>query len=275
MGGIYTAHVSEDDVNGLTPPGGLRPAQLGIVLVGRVILGHISATLVDLAQRDYLRIEAVPGGEHWLLTDLRDKVSGRDALLPFEVTLLDGLFALRSRVLVPGDGRDLVPVINKVRTLLRRDAVRRGWLRRLRPEHRTPSGEQLLRQIHDFRGRLRAQIATANPEVSRALVPYAMIFGIPMPSEVGTDATLRLETVGQRGFGTVWQQAFVNSSDHRHPSGENHSGDFAHRWSAPHDHDHDHGSYGHGQGHGGYGGDYGHGGFGGHGGGFGGGHGGH
>src|SRR5690242_8761967 len=34
-----------------TPPEGLRPAQLGIVLLGRVIVGHASATLVDLAQR--------------------------------------------------------------------------------------------------------------------------------------------------------------------------------------------------------------------------------
>ena len=59
--------MSEDGVNGLTPPDGLRPAQLGIVLVGRVIFGHISATLVDLAQRDYLRIDGVPGGEQWLL----------------------------------------------------------------------------------------------------------------------------------------------------------------------------------------------------------------
>jgi hypothetical protein len=57
----------------LTPPGNLRPAQLGIVLVGRVILGHVTATLVDLAQRGFLRIEEVDGqaDPSWLLTDLR------------------------------------------------------------------------------------------------------------------------------------------------------------------------------------------------------------
>ena len=38
----------------VTPPEDLRPAQLGIVLRGRVILGHVTATLVDLAQRGFL-----------------------------------------------------------------------------------------------------------------------------------------------------------------------------------------------------------------------------
>jgi hypothetical protein len=40
----------------LMPPEGLRPAQLGIVLLGRVIVGHASATLVDLAQRGLIGI---------------------------------------------------------------------------------------------------------------------------------------------------------------------------------------------------------------------------
>jgi len=57
----------------LTAPNGLRPAQLGIVFVGRVILGHIGATVADLAQRGYLRLEEVPGADQadWVLTDLR------------------------------------------------------------------------------------------------------------------------------------------------------------------------------------------------------------
>ena len=42
---------------GPRPPEGLRPAQLGIILVGRVILGHVSATLVDLAQRGVLSLD--------------------------------------------------------------------------------------------------------------------------------------------------------------------------------------------------------------------------
>ena len=49
-----------EPADSVTPPGGLRPAQLGIVAVGRVVLGHLSATLADLAQRGFLRIAEVP-----------------------------------------------------------------------------------------------------------------------------------------------------------------------------------------------------------------------
>jgi len=50
------------------PPGELRPAQLGIVALGRVVFGHLSATLADLAGRGLLRIEEIPGGDDpdWL-----------------------------------------------------------------------------------------------------------------------------------------------------------------------------------------------------------------
>jgi hypothetical protein len=37
----------------LAPPQDLRPAQLGIILVGRVIVGHIGATLTDLCQHGF------------------------------------------------------------------------------------------------------------------------------------------------------------------------------------------------------------------------------
>ena len=93
--------MQEGRAQSLTPPEDLRPAQLGIVLLGRVILGHISATLVDLAQRGFLRIEAIPGDgdPDWLLTSLRDQAAGRSVLLRFEATLLDGLFARIRRIL--------------------------------------------------------------------------------------------------------------------------------------------------------------------------------
>lgn len=65
----------------LPPPADLRPAQLGVVLLGRVILGQIAATLVDLAQRGFIRIDQIPGDDDhdWLLTDLRGPAAtGRD-----------------------------------------------------------------------------------------------------------------------------------------------------------------------------------------------------
>lgn len=44
------------------PPDGMRPGHLGIIAVGRIILGDIAATAVDLALRGVLRIESADGG---------------------------------------------------------------------------------------------------------------------------------------------------------------------------------------------------------------------
>src|SRR5437763_7945887 len=109
----------------LAPPADLRPAQLGIILVGRVIAGHIGATLIDLSRRGFLRIEEVADDDspQWLLTDLRDQGPDPDEpLLPFEMILLGRLFGPQAQVPLPGIGGQLIPALNRVRTELRRDA---------------------------------------------------------------------------------------------------------------------------------------------------------
>ena len=91
------------DGHPLGPPEDLRPAQLGVVLVGRVVLGHISATIADLAARGYLRMDE--SGADWVLTDLRQSAaSGRGDLLSYEGELLEGLFDGRSEVGLSGLG---------------------------------------------------------------------------------------------------------------------------------------------------------------------------
>ena len=134
----------------LVPPEDLRPAQLGIILAGRVIVGHLGATLIDLCQRGFLRIDEIPGGDdaQWLLTDQRGQAPAPAVpLLPFETVMLDGLFGSQAQVCLPEAGAGLLPVLDRVRAELRRDAVRHGWLRRWRQDRRTEHGEQLLRQI--------------------------------------------------------------------------------------------------------------------------------
>lgn len=261
----------------VTPPEGLRPAQLGIVAVGRVVLGHLSATLADLAQRGFLRIAEVPRSDDpdWLLTDLRDTRPGQDGLLRFEATLLDGLLS-RQQVRLSALGQDLIPVLGKVRVQLRRDAVRAGRLRRFRREQRTTRGERLLEEIHDFRRGLRALAASGSSGVLAELAPYAMIFGLPVPAPVslGTDSAgrrqRRLPDVPWPSFARDWQQTCERQFERSRGTGHRlASRDFAHQWSAPHNHSH--GSDGHG--HGGY--DSGDGAYGGHGGDFSGGHAGH
>lgn len=258
-----------------TPPGGLRPAQLGIVLVGRVILGHISATLVDLAERGFLRVDELPGAREpgWLLTDLRDQAAGGRALQRFEATLLDGLFAQQSAVRLPEISQALIPTLNRVWAQLRHDAVRHGRLRRWHRTQRTARGEQLLKQIRVFRKDVRVLASAGDPDALAGLVPYAMIFGLRAPSGDGLGfpaadrAQRRDAEVGwsrSDRFAQMWLAAcggFSHQLDRgqRHRSGTGHSSGFAQEPSHGH---------GHGSGHDGYGG-YGHGGD------FGGGHGGH
>jgi hypothetical protein len=269
----------------LTPPADLRPAQVGIVLVGRVVLGHIGATFVDLAQRGFLLIDEVPDAdEDWLLTDVRGPAATRTGLLPFEATLLDGLFAQHSAVRLRQISQDLVPVLDRARKQLHRDAVRSGRLRRWRRGRRTQQGKRLLKQIMGFRRDLRALAAGGDSAAMAGLAAYAITFGIPVPAAArlraaDTKVAGRCETSlpwsQADGFVVRWLGVCGGFSDGRRAR-DGKSEDFVRGWSAPREHSHgSHGSHGHGAAHGGYGGGY-HDSGGGHGGGMGGGgHGGH
>ena len=253
----------------LAPPEDLRPAQLGIILVGRVIVGHLGATLIDLCQRGFLRIDEIPGGDdtQWQLTDHRSQVPGSAVpLLPFETVMLDGLLGSRAQVRLPEAGTGLLPVIDRVRAELHRDAVRHGWLRRWRQDRRTEHGEQLLRQIQGFRRVLRGRVLSG-AGVPAALAPYMMIFGLA--AAPGADAGIGAAASQHPGeipwarldvFAGAWN-AQVNESCGGNADGR--PGDFAHQWHVPASHDHV--NPGHHSGYHGYGGG-GHGGFdGGHG----------
>ena len=77
------------------PPGGLRPGQLGVVMLGRVIMGDMAVTLVDLAIRELVRVEQAPDGGDggWQLTPLLAGAprQQRESLLEYEHKLLEGL----------------------------------------------------------------------------------------------------------------------------------------------------------------------------------------
>jgi hypothetical protein len=282
--------MQEERAPSLKPPEGLRPAQLGIVLLGRVILGHISATLADLAERGFLRLDEIPGddGPDWLLTDLRDQASAGNALLRFEATLLRGLFGRQSPIRLSEITQELVPTLDQVRAQLVRDAVRNGRLRRWHRTKRTSRGEDLLKRIQAFRRDLRTVAASGNVEAMAPLAPYAMIFGfsVSSPASLGSPSAGPSRHRGEEmpevpwarldRFATYWQTlwaGFPADSYHgrSHPSGTERPSDFAHQWSAPREHahggnTHDYGHGGHGGGYGNFGGGHGgHSGFGGHG----------
>jgi uncharacterized membrane protein YgcG len=85
------------------PPEGLSPAEVGAVLDESVDLVDVSATLLDLAVRGYLRIEEVEGegflflrDRDWRLVKLRDSAE----LRPHESLLFERLFAGGEQLLV-------------------------------------------------------------------------------------------------------------------------------------------------------------------------------
>jgi hypothetical protein len=162
--------------------------------------------------------------------------------------------------------------MNQMRKQLRRDAVRNGWLRRWGRGKRTPAGEQLLHQIHDFRRELRTLAAAGDTAAMAGLAPYAMILGLT-PGVTLRPAGGDCAAAGGRDHEdeTGWAKAARLSKGFADVCGRISSpyqawagnSDFAHAWSAPHDHQPGHGQ-GHGQSYGGHMGAGGHGGAGGH-----------
>jgi uncharacterized membrane protein YgcG len=224
-------------------------------LLGRVILGHVAATLVDLGQRGFLRIDEVPGDDDhdWLLTTLRGQAAAGRSLLRFEKTLLNGIFARQSVARVGEISQDLIPALNRMRRQLYRDAVRRGWLRRWRHGRRTVRGELLLKEIQSFRRELRALAASGDSAMMARLAPYAIVFGLGGSPAVRLQAE-DAEPVQRRQSSVQWSQSdrFATSWLAMCAGLPHAAGDFVQQWSAPREHGH--GSHGHGLGHGGHGG---------------------
>jgi type II secretory pathway pseudopilin PulG len=77
------------------PPQKMRPAQLGLILDEKADPKDVTATIVDLAVQGYMTISEIPGQLDWTFTS---KERDAAALLPYEKTILDSLFAGRKQV---------------------------------------------------------------------------------------------------------------------------------------------------------------------------------
>ena len=161
------------------PPGGVRPGHLGLIASGRVILGDIAATAVDLSLRGWLEIESSGDGDGgWLLASAEPPQDSQD-LADYERVLLGWLARPGYPAGLAPLAADLPAGLAQVREELVRDAVHRGWLRRLYHHERTAAGEELARQLKAFRQDLRAARAGGGPEVlDGPLLPYALHFGL-------------------------------------------------------------------------------------------------
>jgi hypothetical protein len=112
-----------------TPPDGVRPGQIGTLFDEQADVVDVTATIVDLAVRGYLRIDEQPRHAYdapdWMLVKLPN--APVDALLPYELALYEAIF----------DGDGPVPLsrlhgsfsagLDKVRDALYQDVVSQGW----------------------------------------------------------------------------------------------------------------------------------------------------
>ncbi len=110
-------------------PDGIRPGQVGTVVDETADVVDITATLLDLAVRNYLTIVEQPRESHFgkLDWELQRLNPGGPELLAYEKALLDAVFADGDSVLVSALGPSLRPRLNLVREQLYADVVTQGW----------------------------------------------------------------------------------------------------------------------------------------------------
>ena len=127
------------------PPDKLRPAQIGLVVDERADTLDVTATIIDLAVHGYLTITEVPkeglfGARDWTLA--RKKTTDA-SLLPYEATILDGLWGALSldgttlhfsgsegtghTVKLSELRRNYYLTLGRAERELYDDAVKRGW----------------------------------------------------------------------------------------------------------------------------------------------------
>lgn len=118
-----------------SPPGGLRPGQVGTVVDEQADVVDVVATILDLAVRNYIHIEELGGPRpDWRLH--KRNVPG-DELLPYERAVFDEIFDAGGRFADDGDRSETVLVSDLrgtlagdmpyLRDLMYRDVVTQGW----------------------------------------------------------------------------------------------------------------------------------------------------
>jgi uncharacterized membrane protein YgcG len=111
------------------PPEDLRPGEVGTLIDEEANTLDVSATIVDLAVRKYLRIEEIPktwllGKADWKLIRLRNDT---DELMTYERSLLNGLFEDGDEVELSELKKHFATRLQKVKDALYGDMVSMKW----------------------------------------------------------------------------------------------------------------------------------------------------
>ena len=110
------------------PPDGLRPAEVGTLLDERADTKDVTATIVDLAGRGFLRIEQVAHND-WKLSSMAPS-KRLEELKPYERSLLECLFRGTSSVTLSSLRGHFSSELEDVEDLLYRDATETRWFSR-------------------------------------------------------------------------------------------------------------------------------------------------
>lgn len=139
LGGIPGASVTRSQPGTIavqfTPPAGVGPGLVGTVIDESADTVDVSATVVDLAVRGYLRIEEIEGGgvfsrTDWQLTALTPDPAAVGPLRPYEQALLNGLFESGSPVLLSQLKNHFAQTLGSVKNLMYDEVLQRHWFRR-------------------------------------------------------------------------------------------------------------------------------------------------
>ncbi|MGP3934635.1 DUF2207 domain-containing protein [Nonomuraea sp. KM88] len=121
------------------PPDGVRPGQIGTLVDEQADVVDVTATIVDLAVRGYLRIDEQPRQTYdapdWMLVRLPS--APVNALLPYERALYDAIFDGRDAVLLSQLSGSFTSHLGEVRDALYADVVEQGWFARRPDTERT------------------------------------------------------------------------------------------------------------------------------------------
>jgi uncharacterized protein (TIGR04222 family) len=113
------------------PPDDLRPGQLGTLIDFVANPLDVTATIIDLAVRGYLKIEEVDKAWYQRKHDWKlIKLDKQDSLHRYERTLYDGLFKSGDEVLLSDLHNTFAERMKSVQKQLMDDAMAKGWFSR-------------------------------------------------------------------------------------------------------------------------------------------------
>jgi uncharacterized protein (TIGR04222 family) len=134
--GAEVAPVARHDRNvavQFTPPKGMRPGQVGTLIDEHANTVDVTATIIDLAVRGFLRIEEVPpDSPEKAVRDWRLVVvlpAPADELLPYELALMQAIFKGRNEVTMSALKNTFASDMHATQMRLYDDVTQQGWFR--------------------------------------------------------------------------------------------------------------------------------------------------